>query len=307
MSFSPLVFFSPTDVDFFSRHKLLLMVSGGPDSVFLAQLFARLGALAPVNFSILHVNHHLRGLESDAEEKFVRELAKRLRVDCQVRDFFSDATPGNRQAKTRQSRYTWARETALQSGAGVIVTAHHADDVFETLCMRRSRGAGIKGLIGIREKQLVLGDLWLVRPLLKLTKDEILVCLRDWQEEFCEDSSNRSRRYFRNRVRQDAVAGVSRSQKKYLLELSGVVQKLDDYFTVRARFEAIRFERQIPRDVWEVWPEELRFRVFAKKMTECGYSHQVEERHFMLFEKKQDKITLGKAVGEKKKNFIVFS
>lgn len=300
---------SATEIAFLKKHPALVMVSGGPDSVFLLRCFLAWREAHGIAFEVLHVNHHLRGPQSDAEEKFVRELCRRNKIRGHVRHFRWGGDSGNLQDGARQARIRFAFEVAAKRGLKCVATAHHADDMLETLCMRAARGAGITGLCGIRRQMRRRGEqgslLWL-RPLSSVSKQEILTALKKIRQSFCKDSSNLSQKYFRNRVRRD-LGRLPANQKKILLELSGALQSVDDYFDRRTRFLLRRYGRVIPDRIWQDWSREIQFRYFQKGLRECGYLKQVQQKHFELMLHKQKKIVLGPACCEIKKDAWRFS
>ncbi|HZG77752.1 MAG TPA: tRNA lysidine(34) synthetase TilS [Paenibacillus sp.] len=188
--------------------RILVGVSGGPDSVALLHLLSSMRDRSGYAIAAVHVNHGLRGDESDREEAYVRELCERLEATCyagRVDVAARLAAHGNNvQAAARAVRLEAFRAAAEAWGAGATALGHHADDQAETVLMRLLRGAGAGGLAGIRFVSEVDG-LKLVRPLLRITKIEL--------EAYCErhglhprfDSSNAKRTYFRNRVRLDLL------------------------------------------------------------------------------------------------------
>jgi tRNA(Ile)-lysidine synthase len=188
--------------------RIVVGVSGGPDSVALLHLLCALRERRGYAVAAAHVNHGLRGDESDREETYVRELCDRLGATCyasrvDVAGRLS-AHGNNVQAAARAARLEAFRAAASAWGAEATALGHHADDQAETVLMRLLRGAGAGGLAGIRFVSIVAG-LKLVRPLLRITKTEL--------EAYCErhglhprfDSSNAKRTYFRNRVRLDLL------------------------------------------------------------------------------------------------------
>lgn len=181
---------------------VLIAVSGGVDSVVLLHLLASLGREKAWQLIAGHINHGLRGAESDGDEALVKNLAERLslpflnvRLDRSLRD-----KDGNRQARARTLRYQWLEHWADEHGCSRIATAHHADDQAETLLERLARGSGLDGLAGIpmrRER--------IIRPLLEVGRDEILEYARIHQLDWREDSSNVSLHYRRNRIRAEIL------------------------------------------------------------------------------------------------------
>lgn len=181
---------------------VLVAVSGGVDSVVLLHLLAALGKEKAWQLMAGHINHGLRGAESDADEALVENLAGRLglpflstRLDRSLRD-----KDGNRQARARTLRYQWLERWADEHGCRRIATAHHADDQAETLLERLARGSGLDGLGGIPMRRDRI-----IRPLLEAGRDEILEYARTHHLDWREDSSNASLHYRRNRIRAEIL------------------------------------------------------------------------------------------------------
>ncbi|HEX8617922.1 MAG TPA: tRNA lysidine(34) synthetase TilS [Thermoanaerobaculia bacterium] len=179
--------------------RILAAVSGGTDSTAL--LFA-LTELRVEGFDIecAHVNHHLRGADSDEDETFVRELCTRLTVRLHVADGTLDSDAIRRrgiEAAAREVRYARLHELRESCGASFIATAHQKNDQAETVLMRLMSGSGIAGLRGI---QPVRED-HVLRPLLGLTRDELEAFLRTHDVTPRFDRSNDDSRFLRNRVR----------------------------------------------------------------------------------------------------------
>ncbi|HJQ36655.1 MAG TPA: tRNA lysidine(34) synthetase TilS [Thermoanaerobaculia bacterium] len=183
---------------FFAEHRIepcavLAAVSGGADSTALLLL------LAELRYDVVaaHVNHHLRGEESDADEAFVRELCARLNIPLHVTDGTLDAERVRQrgvEAAAREVRYARLQELR---GDSLIATAHQKNDQAETVPMRLLTGSGIGGLRGIHA---VRGD-GIIRPLLDVTREEIDAYLRERGITPRHDRSNDDPRFLRNRVR----------------------------------------------------------------------------------------------------------
>ncbi len=219
---------------FQKKDLLLLAVSGGADSVVLCELCHEAG----YNFEIAHCNFQLRGEESERDEEFVRELAKKYNVKIFVKRFetneYAEKNKVSIQVAARELRYAWfdellkkvsviryqvsgmsdkqiisSSDTLLIPPSGVrgpyLLTAHHANDNIETLLMNFFKGTGIKGLQGILPKQ---GKI--IRPLLFAKKEDILSFLKDNSLEFVEDSSNSSDKYTRNYFRNQLIPSVQK-------------------------------------------------------------------------------------------------
>lgn len=175
---------------------VLVGLSGGADSVALLALLVQLDYPCVA----LHCNFHLRGDESVRDEQFAREMARILDVPFYKIDFDTTAYGAEHhlsiEMAARELRYNWFEEMRLRLGAQAIAVAHHRDDSVETVLMNLVRGTGIRGLGGIRPK-----NGYVVRPLLAVSRSEILDWLAEQQLSYVTDSTNLSDAYTRNFIR----------------------------------------------------------------------------------------------------------
>ncbi len=176
--------------------KILVALSGGADSVALLKVLLSLG----YNCEAAHCNFHLRGEESDNDETFVRELCRKLNIPLHVIQFDTISYAAERKISiemaAREQRYTWFAEIKEKCHAAVIAVAHHQDDSVETMLLNLIRGTGINGLKGIRPRR---DDI--VRPLLAISREEIIQYLNDAGQSYVTDSTNLSDEYIRNKIR----------------------------------------------------------------------------------------------------------
>ncbi len=179
---------------------VLLAVSGGKDSVLMAQLFK----LAGYQFSIAHCNFNLRADEAQRDETFVKLLAEEMNVPFHVAHFntraFAQTHKISIQMAARELRFTWFEELAKTHHCKYIALAHHQNDSIETLLLNLVRGTGIGGLHGILPKR---GQL--IRPLLFLSRKQIDDFVDEQHFSYVEDSSNESTKYARNKLRLQVV------------------------------------------------------------------------------------------------------
>ncbi|MET4106871.1 tRNA lysidine(34) synthetase TilS [Hymenobacter sp. UYP22] len=185
--------FSPTD-------QLLVAVSGGLDSVVLADVLHRLG----VKFGVAHCHFGLRGEEADADEQFVRKLAEKYDAPYFVEFFqtkkFAEQEGISTQMAARAMRYEWFERIRAQQGYAAVATAHHQRDTAETMLLNLVHGTGLAGLHGIRPKT---GHL--VRPLLAVSKPDLYDYVVENRLIWREDASNDSPVYQRNRLRLEVL------------------------------------------------------------------------------------------------------
>jgi len=184
-------------------HHLLTAVSGGPDSIALLSLLARLAPSWALTLTAIHFNYRLRGSESDGDEVFVTEFCRERQISLIVQrpTLAKRRRASSLQALAREARYSAMNSSAREIGADRIVVGHTANDQAETILMWMLRGAGLTGLAGIPFVREAL----IVRPLLSVTREEILEYLK--QEGLCyrQDSSNATGSYRRNRIRRELV------------------------------------------------------------------------------------------------------
>lgn len=191
--------------------RVVIGFSGGPDSVFLLEVLLKLREEFSLELSLAHINHLLRGEESDGDEAFVRAVAKRLNIPCFVRrqsmKEYAKAHRIGEEEAGREIRYTFFNEVAEKIGADKVALAHNLDDEIETFMFRLMRGTSLKGLEGIpvrRERY--------VRPILNLYKGEIMEYLHKNNIEYRIDSSNLKADYTRNSIRLDLIPEI---EEKY--------------------------------------------------------------------------------------------
>ena len=176
--------------------KILLTVSGGVDSMVMMALTAAAG----YKFGVAHCNFLLRGKESDEDELLVEHEAKRLGVEFYNKRFDTvgemERTGESMEMAARRLRYAWFRELCDEHGYNAIAIAHHSNDSIETFFINMLRGTGLRGLTGITTQ---VGRL--VRPMMFATRKDIHDYAVAHRIPFREDSSNRSTKYLRNKVR----------------------------------------------------------------------------------------------------------
>lgn len=173
-----------------------ITVSGGIDSMVLLDLVRRIKASDRPQPTVFHFNHKLRGQESDHDALFVKKVCRDWKIPFVLGEASAWKEKNNLQERAREMRYRFFREEAGRRGIQKIATAHQADDQAETFLIRWIQGAGLKGLAGIP----IIRDPF-VRPLLFITRDEIVDYARKFEVPYREDSSNRENKYLRNKVR----------------------------------------------------------------------------------------------------------
>ena len=203
--------------------RILLTVSGGVDSMVMLSLFVRCG----YTVGVAHCNFQLRGAESDEDEVLVQKEAAKYGVPCYNRRFETAAemerTGESMEMAARRLRYAWFDELSRQEGYTVVAIAHHADDSIETFFINLLRGTGLRGLTGI---SIQVGKV--VRPLLFASRREILEYAAANHIPYREDSSNRSTKYLRNKIRLGLIPRIREINPKFTSLMCRNLARLTD-------------------------------------------------------------------------------
>lgn len=189
---------------FSSADRVLVALSGGPDSVALLRVLRELG----VECVAAHCNFHLRGEESMRDERFVRRLCRELRVPLEVVDFDVETYKAEHgvsvEMACRELRYEWFETVRVKCGCPCVAVAHHRNDNIETFWLNALRGTGIMGLGGMKPRN---GNV--VRPLLCLGRKEIEEYLHETRQASVTDSTNLESDVKRNKLRNDILPCVN--------------------------------------------------------------------------------------------------
>ena len=197
----------------------IVAISGGPDSVALAHAANRLRQQGVIgSLHLAHLNHQLRGDESDGDEAFVGELGRAWGVPMSTHRIDIRALAGNLEDAARRVRYEWLTETARRENAAWIATGHTADDRAETVLHHFLRGSGIAGLAGIAARRRLDG-VDLIRPLLATRRAEIVAYLKAEKQSWRTDSSNADVAFTRNRLRHELLPALERDYNPALVDV----------------------------------------------------------------------------------------
>jgi tRNA(Ile)-lysidine synthase len=218
--------------------RVAVAVSGGADSVALLLLLIELRSELGIVLSVAHVNHKLRGAESDKDEEFVTKLAAKQGLELETRTAPVEQGAGIESA-ARRLRYEYFQELASAGRATRIATAHTLDDQAETVLLRMCRGAGIRGLAGIlprlklESEGRACGEV--VRPLLAFRRSELLEYLRARGQDWREDSSNQDLTFLRNRARQRLMPVITEefgeAAIEHMAELAEIARAEEEHWT----------------------------------------------------------------------------
>lgn len=208
--------------------RILVAVSGGPDSVTLLHVLNMLKDELNISLVIAHVNHMLRDKESDGDEEYVKGLGNKFNIPvntCRVDvDKYAREKGVSTEVAGREIRYDFFREVSIKEGCNKVAVAHNANDQVETFMMRLFRGSGIYGLRGI---DAVRDNI--IRPLIDVDRSSI--------EKFCEemnvetrlDATNLENIYSRNKIRLDVLPYISENFNKDIIR---TIMRTIDSFTI---------------------------------------------------------------------------
>ena len=207
--------FAPTD-------RVLVALSGGADSVALLRILLALD----YECEAAHCNFHLRGEESNRDERFAEKLCKHLQIPLHIAHFDTVTSASTRhisiEMAARELRYQWFEEKRIATKSTTIAIAHHKDDSIETFLLNLLRGTGLNGLCGIRPLN---GHI--VRPLLCLTHEEILAYLNKIGQDFVTDSTNLENCYLRNKIRLDILPLLETINPQARLHILQAAERID--------------------------------------------------------------------------------
>ena len=192
---------------------------------------------------VCHLNHRLRGKDSDEDERFVRALAEKHDLPCEIARVDVKALAKRKklsiETAARDARHAFFRRMARKHGTKVVLLAHHAEDQAETILGNMLRGCGLEGLSGMSVETQLVGGLTLLRPLLSLRRAQIDAYVLEHGLAYREDGSNASLEHRRNRLRHEALPMLAeiagRDVVPILNRLGGLAQRDESYLDDLAR------------------------------------------------------------------------
>lgn len=263
--------------------KILVACSGGPDSLALLHIFSKLCVEYNISIFAAHVDHMFRGLESAQEAIFVADFCRQRGIVCyhtaiDVPKVISESNLSGQEA-SRVLRYQYLRQVARELGGAKIATGHHRDDQAETVLINLLRGAGSVGIGGI---QPINGDL--IRPLLSVTRAEIMDYCEVHHLEPRTDSSNLKTKYLRNRIR---ITLLPELEKQYNVAIKDALCR-----TATIVGDEHEFIRNTAKDMWaEVVTEQKNHLLIHGGKMELIHIAVQRELFRMTIEKKQGCLT----------------
>lgn len=221
---------------------VLVGVSGGADSVALLRGLLSLRETHKLTVRAAHLNHQLRGTDSDADADWVRGLCERLQVPCdietaRVRELAEQSRRGIEET-AREARYDFLRAAAARHGCDVVAVAHTADDQAETVLHHILRGTGLTGLRGMEWSRSLGDSTRLIRPMLSIWRTDIEQFLAEISQDFRQDVTNEDVSLTRNRLRQDLLPRLERDfnprVREHLCQLAEQAAVCDEALQIAA-------------------------------------------------------------------------
>ena len=299
--------------------RVILAVSGGPDSVCLAHLFWRLKKSLPIDLLIVNMDHGLRAA-SGKETKKVQRLGRELNIPVVVKNIkvSEAAATGGISLETagRNLRYHTLSSIAREQGFNVIATGHNANDNAETVLMWLIRGTGSEGLSGIPVVRAGEGDTRIVRPILTLTREEIIAYLRRQKLTFSIDGSNLKLDFTRNRIRHKLIPELQKFNPKFIehvYNLSGIIACENEALSeisARARKKMVAYSRdRIVLDLKRFfgYNEAVKQRILKEILPEKRSLHNIKRLRGLVLSENRKEIILSKCWRvEKRNNRLIF-
>jgi tRNA(Ile)-lysidine synthase len=276
---------------------VIAAVSGGADSVALLDALARFQRSEgrPGSIIVAHLNHQLRGEESDEDEAFVRDLADRSNLPVFIERIavaeLAKAEKRNLEAMARGVRYEFLLRVAEARGANIVFTAHTLDDQAETILMRLIRGSGAEGLRGVHQVIALDDGVKLIRPMLGIMRAEVIGHCEHYELAFRSDSSNFLVDFMRNRIRLELLPKLETFNprvKESLARASESLTRDDDYLRGAASgyLAASRGESGLNVSVLQEAPAAIRRRVLRLWLRdERGNLRRVNASHVEAVER----------------------
>lgn len=265
--------------------RIAVGVSGGADSMLLLWGLIDKQKQVGFYFEVININHHIRGSASDADSKFVADFCKKRKIDCKVIDVDVKKLKNDEkytlEESARVARYDAFKSVMKQDKLNKLFLAHHKNDQAETILMHIFRGSGLSGAVGIKNTDTMF------RPLLNLTKDEILSLAKEHGIEFVQDESNADNDYSRNYIRNVVLPQIENVYPKAVEnialfgkrceEIQNYILSLVDENLIKTQKNEVVFNEKI----FEFKPFIAR-EYLKKGFEKLGVFSDIESKHFSI-------------------------
>ena len=264
---------------------VVIATSGGPDSMVLLHILNNLKQELNLKIICAHVNHKLRE-ESDDEEEMVKEYCKKNDISCEILTI-ENYNDDNFHNDARIKRYNFFEEIVKKCQAKHLLTAHHGDDLIETILMRIVRGSSLKGYAGFSEKD-ERKNYCLLRPLINYTKDEILEYAYKHKIIYAIDKSNFKNIYTRNRFRKYILPKLKDENPKVhdkFYKFSKTLQMYDEYITKETeKYYNLTYDQELNLKEFKKIPKLIQIKILEKILYQ-NYQNDlmlIEAKHLSL-------------------------
>lgn len=282
--------------------QIILALSGGPDSACLFYAINQMKSELDLSINCVHVNHGLRGKASDADEYFVRSICKKYNCNLRVVSADIKKLASERKLSTEeagrivryQSFYEEAEKVFKHTGKSPkIMIAHNMDDQAETILFRIIRGTGITGIKAMQKVEMTAAGFEIIRPLLDVSKRDILKALDTENFSYCKDNTNELPIYARNKIRLDiipAMESINPALKEAVIRLGDIAREQEDFLDRKAYecIEALKSEYKIiltqymsiiSADVLRTYHVAIQKRVFSIILKQMGILDNISYKH----------------------------
>lgn len=286
--------------------QIILALSGGPDSACLFYALNQLKSELDLSINCVHVNHGLRGKASDADEDYVRSICKKYNCNLRVVSADIKKIASERKLSTEeagrivryQSFYEEAEKVFKETGSlPKIMIAHNMDDQAETILFRIIRGTGVTGIKAMQKVEMTAAGFKIIRPLLDVSKRDILNALDTGNFSYCKDNTNELPIYARNKIRLDiipAMESINPALKEAVIRLGDIAREQEDFLDKKAYecLEALKSEHKIvltqcmsiiPVDVLRTYHIAMQKRVFSIILKQMGILDNISYKHMESF------------------------
>ncbi len=222
---------------------MLCAVSGGVDSTVLLDVMSQLAQKHNFSLAVAHYNHNLRGEESDEDEVLVKKMAEDYNIKFyggsgKIKQF-AERNSLSIEHAARVLRYKFFERTSRTVNADFLATAHTSDDSVETFLLNMIRGSGLTGLSGIPSKRTLVKNVQLIRPLIELSKDDLIQYARKRKLKWREDKSNALLNYTRNKIRNELLPYLRENYNPSISDIinrtAGLIHGADGILSVQVK------------------------------------------------------------------------
>ena len=265
-----------------NKDKVVIGLSGGPDSMCLLDILLNIDK--DITIICAHINHNIRK-ESEKEYEFVKEYCKKKKVIFKSTVFEKKSNSSNyNEQELREMRYKYFEEIIKQHNADYLITAHHGDDLIETILMRLTRGSNLKGYCGF-QIETQKKDYKIIKPLIYATKDDIENYNKENNIPFVIDKTNKEDNYTRNRYRHNVLPFLKSENKNVHLKYLKFSKELSKYYTYVDNIIKNEIEKRYNKNVLNIDKFNELDELFQIKIIEYILDKNYEDNLYLVSEK----------------------